>query len=923
MKTSLYSATALGLLVSFATPLGVAQETDTDAAEKTLDTVVVKGLRNSLEQAAEIKRNSTGVVDAITAEDIGKFPDANLAESLQRIAGVSIDRSNNEGNRVTVRGFGPNFNLVLLNGRQMPSSTSLASAGVSRSFAFRELASEGVSAIEVYKTGQADIDSGGLGATINVMSPRPFDSPGFRAVGSVKGNFDTNVEEGDTVTPELAGLISNTFADDKFGVQLLASYSERNSRRDRVGTSDGAGGGWRRNRGNPANIDLSAINTTLNPTQTFWTPFTIDNDIWDTERERLNIQGTVQARPIDSLEITADYTMSRFEQTTAMNRMSYWFDTPDIARANENGTLVEITSIDDELNFWSWDFFERTENDSYGINMKWQATGSLSLEFDAHDSTSKSNPNGETAETLANLRNRGKFVSISGTYSADLPTVSFDDSLLPGGGAYDPANIISDLFQKRGFSMDNNVQQYKLSGRWENLGDGGLSAINFGTAYTDYTVDTAQFATFAFVDIPLDGLDLSFVDSGYANMFPQIPRYRVTNFIDIVEQEGLFFENPPQLDGVNEVTTAYFVSADFDTEFNNMPLKANAGVRYEETDVDAYSVQEGIFGFNFRNEVALQTIFDGVEAPQFLSSGYSVFLPNVAVSLEPKEDLLVKASYSKTIARSNIGSMFPGQSVSGRVGGPFNASQGNPGLLPYESDNLDLSVEYYYSPGSYASVGLFKKDVDNFIGSVTSTGEVLNSAGIPITDPSINPRGVCPDGTEPPNPDCLSQPGDPVVIFDISSVDNLRAASVQGLEATIQHMFGDTGFGVIANATIVDGDVEVDVYQIGETFALTGLSDSANLVGFYEKGPIQARIAYNWRDEFLLGFRAQGEPAFTEAYGQFDLSASYDINDQINVFFEGLNVTNEKTRRHGRFPEQLIDYEEFGARYSIGVRATF
>ncbi|WP_430637496.1 TonB-dependent receptor domain-containing protein [Sphingomonas hankookensis] len=257
-------------------------------------------------------------------------------------------------------------------------------------------------------------------------------------------------------------------------------------------------------------------------------------------------------------------------------------------------------------------------------------------------------------------------------------------------------------------------------------------------------------------------------------------------------------------------------------------------------------------------------------------------------------------------------------------GGPFNASQGNPGLLPYASDNLDFSLEWYYRPGSYVSVGAFQKWVSNFIGAVRLTGPITNAAGNAITDPSVNPRPGCPENGSAPNPACVSQPGDPVVTFDISSTGNLRDASVRGLEAAVQQVFGDTGFGVILNGTLVDGNISYNVYDVsGSTFALTGLSNSANAVVFYEKNGLQARVSYNWRDKFLLGFAGAGEPVFTEAYGQFDVSASYDVTDNLTVFAERLNITNESTRRHGRFKERLIDYETYGARYSLGVRAKF
>ncbi len=154
---------------------------DSTVAADNIEEIVVTGLRQSLVTNETIKRDSSGIVDAITAEDIGKFPDTNLAESIQRIPGVTIDRVNDEGSRVTVRGFGPEFNLVTLNGRSMPANIGPNTANASRSFDFENLSADGIKGIEVYKTGRADVPSGGIGSTINITTARPFDFNGMRA----------------------------------------------------------------------------------------------------------------------------------------------------------------------------------------------------------------------------------------------------------------------------------------------------------------------------------------------------------------------------------------------------------------------------------------------------------------------------------------------------------------------------------------------------------------------------------------------------------------------------------------------------------------------------------------------------------------------------------------------------------------------
>ncbi|WP_299593716.1 TonB-dependent receptor [uncultured Microbulbifer sp.] len=899
-----------------------------EAGASALEEITVTGIRQSLTNAMDIKRDSAGVVDAISAEDIGKFPDTNLAESLQRITGVSIDRSNNEGNKVTVRGFGPNFNLVTLNGRQMPNSSALQSEGITRSFNFAEISAESVSGVEVYKTGKADVYSGGIGSTINIKTARPFDHDGFVASASVKGVMDTSVEKGDSVTPEFASMVSSTFFEDKLGVLLSVSHAERDSRSESVGTQ-----AWVPNYGT---ADTSAIDRNRNPEGTYWAPWTFDVDVSDHDRVRQNGQLVVQFAPVENVTATLDYTASRYDEQISMNRTSVWFDSSN-GVTDANGTVINPSVQNDELNFWAFDYHFVTHNDSVGFNVEWDATESLSFALDVHNSTSQSQPDGTPAETIANTKNPGKLVDVEADFSngSGLPGISFDDSAL-AGGAFAPGNIVSDLFQERGYEIENNIQQFQLSGAWENLDDGALKTIKFGIASTDYKVDVYESQSFAFVDIDLSSLGITFEELGdfgdqigsNSGLFPYLGDYEASDFIDAVKSapNSNYYTATPTFDKVSEETFAAFATADFETEFNGFPVRVNAGLRFEDTDVSGTSIQNGIIGLSFWHDEELREVNDVEASEDTLEGDYTRFLPNLDASIELTEEVVARASYSRTLSRADISAMFPSTSLDvSRPGGPFNASQGNPGLLPITSDNFDLSVEYYYDEGSYVSGGYFKKYVENFIGSTTEERIIYDVNGDPITDPSANPRPGCPDSTGESEA-CMGNASDPVITWDVATPGNQAAAELQGIELAVQHMFGDTGFGVIANATIVEGDFDYDVFSADNTAPLNGLSDSANLIGFYDKNGIQARIAYNHRDDFLLDTRqAQigGQPVFTEAYGQWDLNASYEVTEDITVFLEGLNVTDETIRRHGRFANQLVSAQQYGARYNFGVRAKF
>src|SRR5262245_21634186 len=278
-----------------------------------LEEIVVTGIRGSMESSMDLKRNAQGVVDGIVAEDIGKFPDTNLAESLQRISGVSIDRSIGEGARVTVRGVGPDFNLVLLNGRQMPaSSIQETTASNSRAFDFANLASESIAAVEVFKTSRAASPTGGIGATINIKTARPLDTPGLRTNFGVKAVHDTSAEnlpsamQGNSVTPEISGIFSDTFADNRFGVALTASYQKRDLGFNQASVPNG----WRAFAGDENNWGTipqpgapGSQNITNRPaaSDTYSVPQNLNYSVNGLERKRTNGQLTLQFAPTDAL----------------------------------------------------------------------------------------------------------------------------------------------------------------------------------------------------------------------------------------------------------------------------------------------------------------------------------------------------------------------------------------------------------------------------------------------------------------------------------------------------------------------------------------------------------------------------------------------------------------------------------------------
>ena len=278
-----------------------------------LEEVVVTGIRGSLSRARDIKRNATGIVDAISAEDIGKFPDQNVAESLQRVTGVAIDRNGGEGQAITVRGLGPQFNTTLLNGRQIATDSG------GREFNFDVLSADMISGASVYKSARANLQEGGIGATVNVTTRRPFDLPGLQVFASAKAGYEGLSEE---TRPSGTLLISNTFFDDRFGVLLSASHQKRETQINSLGT-----GGWRSNQ-TISNRRDGELFTNV------YFPRTWNQSVDQQKRTRDNANLVLQFAPNDDLSITLDGYLSRFEVDSLTTTLASWFETNRVGSAS-------------------------------------------------------------------------------------------------------------------------------------------------------------------------------------------------------------------------------------------------------------------------------------------------------------------------------------------------------------------------------------------------------------------------------------------------------------------------------------------------------------------------------------------------------------------------------------------------------------
>ena len=393
---------------------------------------------------------------------------------------------------------------------------------------------------------------------------------------------------------------------------------------------------------------------------------------------------------------------------------------------------------------------------------------------------------------------------------------------------------------------------------------------------------------------------------------------------------------------IREKTIAPYFQFNGRFELFSRPGHLIAGLRYENTDVSASALVPTPVGSRQNSQNEFNVILQGSNFTTFKGS-YNNWLPAIDFDMQPLDGVKLRASYSHTITRADYGSLQGGRRIDQlfRVGGG-TGSVGNPGLVPFKSKNVDLSAEWYYSPESYLSVGYFHKDVSNFIGNTQ-----VNTTIPGITNPVGGPRyqaalaALAARGVEATfanirdffaatypgsvaNGAIIAQPNDPAVNFVIGTPFNSdQTAAVDGFEFAIQHSFWDTGFGTILNYTIVNGNRKYDnrLPSTVSQFAITGLSDSANAVLFFDKYGIQARAAYNWRKGYLSG--AGTNPTYINTYGQLDGSASYTFRQGVTVFAEAINILGADRGGHLRSDNNITFATRQDARYSAGVRLAF
>lgn len=1013
-----------------------------------LSTVTVSALRNSLERSMDLKRYANGVVDAVSAEDIGKFPDTNLADSLQRITGVSIDRRNGEGANVTVRGFGPQFNMVTVDGRVIPGADAFGSNGQiplgnvdsgTRAFNFAQLSPDGVSTLEVYKTGRANVPSGGIGATIDIQTDRPFNHEGGKVISSLsaKGDYDTSEPFGNSVTPTVSGVFSYANPDKTWGISVNASYQKRHG-----GQAEATENAWNVKTWDGGYNDgaiTPGVTSVVNP-PAMGQLYAIPNDLryafYDFKTERKNAHTVLQLHPTDSLTMSLDYLYSRYDVDANRGEQGTWlqqrFTDIEFDTNQAVATPVYLRDVVQNKDFGMEQqrYTQQYKLDSAGLNLRWDVTDAFSLTFDGHDSKSQSVPNGANGVGALYIDLGGTNVCNGG---ADMSSVQcgggwaqefrFNNSLPIATRTWYPT--MDDAVNNAGNGQTNTPFEQKnlgvgplriyansqitevKEGRLDGAVNFDTGLLQFGVGYNRTTTHNLNAAEVAY-DIgnwglnnagvypdlmslitPADiaGLFKDYNTDGIANSVwrgnaDALAQWAASHYPGVTLAPSRIMANDNR---VTEATKAAYAQLELNGSIGSMNTTTVFGLRYEQTNLRSTSMvavpDEIVWQSN--NDFRINRSSD--LQPFSETTKYNYVLPNIDFSIQLTDSLIGRASYSKTLARAPYGNLYAGPSPNAPTGSILidpsargSGSDQNPALKPLTSDNLDLGAEWYFAPSSYVSLTFWNKRVENFIGSGV-TQETLYG----LRDPSSGPRAqqalaflnsqACVNQVTAAGNNAtlacsadltslftavslITHPGetgglaafnggssqaiamedayditansdDPLYTFDVTKPVNQHTGKLNGWEFGGQYFFGDSGVGVQANYTKVNGDVHFNnaASPAVDQFALLGLSDTANVVLMYEKYGWSARLAWNWRGQNLAitNMGDSRNPLYIDAYHQFDLSVTYDVNDHLSLMLEGTNLTGEDIRWHARSDKQMWRLVDQQPRYALGVRYKF
>ena len=866
LTKSVRLAIAMGVITTISAPAALAQD------ERETEVIEVTGIRGSQKANINAKRFSNAIVDAITAEDIGKFPDKNVAETLARVPGITIDRDFGEGQGVTIRGVQPDQNLTLVNGQAVGTGQWFVLSDATRNFNFEILASEMIAGLEVYKSSQADIDEGALGGTVILKTRKPFDLEANSGQVSIEGQYG---DIADALDPTLSGLYSWKNDDETFGILFSGSYQERTVERE---TNEDFG--WF----GPSipRID-PLIEAPVGASQKGAIPWGMGSALFKQDRERVGFDVTAQWAPTDDFDVSVHYLSSTLKADNVNSNLIgipfrgiAYTGTETSPGTVSSDNVVESLSMMGVDNRPAWARFIAYDN----IFRDGSEMSTEILDIEGHYIVGDGKFHFQLGTTTGEGENRDFFTEFWASANdpraaidfynpgGDNPYIDFttaspwlanptDEMWL--GGIFDQLNATED--------KENYIQiDYEHSVDW-----GAVTEIKTGIKRRDRSFAQSRFRTDLANLAPVGegslGPASSFWNGDMINVshdntngvaasyfFPDKDSmynalYSVAECADdttVLCRRTDAFLDESSFDIEEDITALYAMA-----KFSGDGFRGNVGMRYVETDSTSN-------GYDLTTGEAVA--FDG---------GYNEWLPSINLSYDLSEDVLLRMAAARVLTRPAPFQLAPAVNLTPETS---SGSAGNPQLNPLTANQFEVGAEWYFSESSVAAVTVFKKDINDFIFTKTVSREI--------------------DGQQ---------------INQLRTPENGGSTSIDGIEMQIQHVF-DNGFGGYANYTYTDvADAQVDEAVAvtdddgnitGATIATRSVSfpntskDSFNVGVFYETDLYSARLNYNYRSEYFIAQTEIGDQ-FRDEQSQLDAQFSWNVTETITLKAEALNLTDE------------------------------
>jgi len=861
-----------------------AEPASTPNSEK-IEEVIVTGIRGSLRQSIDVKRESNGVVDVLSAEDVGKFPDKNLAESLQRIPGVVINREFGEGERVSVRGTSPNLTKTLLNGHTVATADwfVLEQLATTRSFNYLMMPSEVIGQVIVNKSSQADLEEGGIGATIDVHTRNPLDLEPLTLNLSADAAY---TELADKTDPQAAALFSWKNQSESFGIMVAGVYQKRNLRRDGVEVL-----GYIPFDTNP---DPDIVNNVQ-------VPSLIGSALFQQERIRKGGNFGVQFRPNDAVDINITGLYSKFDADNSNSNFLAWGQ----QALGGGGTLTNVTLNQDTAVAGTitsanngttgraavYDTFYRfadAETKSIDADGTFKLGDAWKLHLKAGYTKAEGNTNNQI---LAEFGRNGSF---SYDLRGRAPQVDFSfDETNPAEMAFDFGNLNQIL--------NDDDETYVYADVEHQMDMGALTAIKFGAKLTDHerklNFNATTYGSFfapllaagcdgarcsapllAGPDTPSDFLE-------HISAPGTITQYWLPNRGKV---EEVFFDNlgtrvpyPQSIYSVKEKAYAGYLMGNLKGD----DWRGNVGVRVVRTEQTSTGNQIGV------PNPTTASLF-GDYTPVTAERSYTDVLPSLNLAYDVKEDIVARFSLAKVMTRPDFVDIAPRITLNT---GALTANAGNPETDPYRATQADVSLEWYPARDTAIAVAVFYKDLTSFITDDIST-RVL-----PVT--TANPILAC-------TPINVAQQ-----LFNCPFSVNERTNNkgrVSGYElALTTPIWG--GFGVQTNYTFSDAEAN-------DGDPIPGVSrDQFNLSTYFENDLVSARLSYTYRSDFFVQFDRSTQ-LNQKALRSLDASVAVNVMHNVALTFDAVNLTDEKIEQYATDTFRPRAIYDNGRIYFAGVR---